>query len=336
VGSVEFHLGILPNRDVRECVGLGQLAEDLDYSGFWVADSHSLFRDAYMVLANTAIATDRIKLAAGVSPTGTRHPAVLANAWATLQELSGGRAVMGLGVGESAVRNLGLKPERLAAFEDKIRVMKGLIRGEPVEYQGNELHMGWGSVDVPVVIACSGPKSLQLAGRIADGVLFQVGSDPAFVRYALDNIRLGAESSDRKLEDLQLIMRVACLVSDDREAARDAVKGYASIAAGTTYATVSREYFDDDLYEDLARFKAGYNYQEHGRKDAGHVGLLTDRILDAIAIAGTPEEVIARFRQIADMGVDGFCWTAGMPEPEPFITTFAESVMPSFTSDTED
>jgi 5,10-methylenetetrahydromethanopterin reductase len=331
MGPVEFHLGILPNKPVSQCVKLGQLAEELGYAGFWVADSHSIFRDAYMVLANTAVVTNRILLAAGVTPTPTRHPAALANAWATLQELSNGRAVMGLGVGDSAVSNLGLKPERLAVFEEKLKTMRALMKGECADYQGKELRMAWAKFDVPIVMACSGPKSLQMGGRLADGILFQVGSDPAFVRYALDNIQKGADAAGRKLEDIKIIMRVACLVDDDRELAREAVKGYAAVAAGTTYMTVSREYFDDDLYEDLTRFKAGYDYKKHGSSGAKHKELLTDRILHAIAITGTPDEAIPRFQQIADMGVNGFCWTASMPEPEPFVRGFAATVMPAIS-----
>jgi len=327
--STEFHLGLLPNRSVRECVELGCLAEELGYAGVWIADSHSVFRDAYAILANLAVSTQRVTLATGVTQTVTRHPAVLANAWATLQESSGGRGILGIGVGESAVRNLGLKPERLAVFENKVRTIRALLKGEAVEYEGHEIRMPWSDFEVPIIMACSGPKSLQLGGRLADGVLFQVGSDPAFVRYALDNIRAGAESAGRKFEDLKLLMRVACSVGSDREAAREAVKGYAAIGAGTTYATVPREYFADDLWEDLARFKASYDYQEHGSNEAKHKALLTDRIIDAIAIAGTPEEAAPRFRELAALGLDGFCWTAGMPEPEPFIRAFAETIMPA-------
>ena len=327
--DVEFHLGLLPNRSVAECVALGRLAEQLEYAGVWIADSHSVFRDAYQILANLAVATSSVQLATGVTQTVTRHPAVLANAWATLQESCRGRAVLGVGVGESAVRNLGLKPERLAVFEEKVRTIRALLKGETVEYEGTEIRMPWSEFDVPIVMACSGPKSLQLGGRVADGVLFQVGSDPAFVRYALDNIRAGAESAGRRLDDLTLLMRVACSVGDDRDAAREAVKGYAAIGAGTTYATVPREYFDDDLYADLERFKAGYDYQEHGSNEAKHKALLTERIIDAIAIAGTPDEAAPRFAELAALGLDGFCWTAGMPEPEPFIRSFAERVMPA-------
>jgi 5,10-methylenetetrahydromethanopterin reductase len=329
VSALEFHLGLLPNRSLGACVELGRLAEELGYAGVWIADSHSVFRDAYAILANLATSTRRIRLATGVTQTVTRHPAVLANSWATLQEACGGRAILGIGVGESAVRNLGLKPERLAVFETKLRTIRALLKGEAVEYEGHEIRMPWSAFDVPIVMACSGPKSLQLGGRLADGVLFQVGADPAFVRYALDNIRAGAESAGRRLDDLMLLMRIACSVGPDRAAAREAVKGYAAVGAGTTFATVPREYFADDLWEDLARFKAAYDYREHGSNEARHKALLTDRILDAIAIAGTPDEAVPRFRELAGLGLDGFCWTAGMPEPQPFIRAFADTVMPA-------
>ena len=324
--SVEFHIGMLPNRSLADSLALGRAAEALGYAGIWVADSHSVMRDAYTILAVLASQTQKLSLASGVTHTVTRHPAVLANSWATLDELSEGRAILGIGVGESAVHNLGLRPEKLAVFEEKIKVIRALLSGDKVNYEGYEIQMSWSSAPVPIVMACSGPRSLQLGGRLADGVLFQVGSDPAFVRYALDSIRRGAESAGRSLDDLKLYMRIACSVSDDREAARAEVRGYASVAAGTIFKTVPREYFSDELYGELQQFKSAYDYAEHGSNQAAHASLLTDRILDAVAIAGTPEEAIPRFQTLAAMGLDGFVWPAGMPEPIPYLERFSERV----------
>jgi len=313
---------------MSECLEMGHRAEALGYAGIWVADSHSLMRDCYGILSALAVTTDRLLLATGVTHTVTRHPAVLANSWASLHELSGGRAVCGVGVGESAVHNLGLKPEKLAAFERKVRTMQALWRGQQVEYEGKELHMPWAHCDIPLVMASSGPRSLRLAGRLADGVMFQVGSDPRLVRYALDNIRAGAEEAGRRFEDISLYMRVAVAVSDDRERARAEIRGYASVAAGTVFATVPRDYFADDLYEDLARMKSSYDYAHHGSNTSRHSDLLTDRIYDAITIAGTPEEAVGRFRQLVDLGIDGFVWPAAMPDPYPYLETFSERVIP--------
>lgn len=330
--SVSFHVGCLPNQSVQHALEMGQRSEELGYAGLWVADSHSVMRDCYAILAVLATQTRSLQLATGVTHTVTRHPAVLANSWATLQELSGGRAICGIGVGESAVHNLGLKPERLAVFEEKVRVMRGLLRGETVEYDGKEISMPCSTEPVPLVMASSGPRSLQMAGRIADGVLFQVGSEPRLVQYALDNIARGAEESGRSLSDLKLYMRVATAVSDDKEQARQEIKGYASVAAGTVFATLPREYLADDLYEDLARMKAAYDYAEHGSNASSHSDLLTDRIYDAIAIACTPSEAVERFQAIADMGIDGFVSPAGMAEPWPYLETLAERVMPHVTA----
>ena len=326
--SLSFDVGCLPNRPLADSVEMGIAAQRLGFGGIWVADSHSVMRDAYTVLSVLATRTSKLNLATGVTLTGTRHPAVLANSWATLDELSGGRAVCGIGVGESAVYNLGMRPERLAVFEEKVKVIKALLRGEKITYEGTEIHMPWSNCEVPVVVASSGPKSLQMAGRIADGVLFQVGAQPALVDYALDNIRIGAESAGRKLSDLKLYMRVATSVHTDREIAQAELKGYTSVAAGTVFKTVPKEYLDEALYEDLARFKASYDYAEHGSNDSGHSELLTDRIFDAVAVACTPEEAVARFRALAAKGLDGFVCPFGMPEPIPYMQTFAEQVMP--------
>lgn len=326
--AISFNVGLLPNRPLNECIEMGITAERLGYDGIWVADSHSVMRDAYTILSVLATKTEKLKLATGVTHTVTRHPAVLANSWATLHELSNGREILGIGVGESAVRNLGLKPERLAVFEEKVKTIRALIKGESVEYEGTAIQMAWSNYETPIFMACSGPKSLQLGGRIADGILYQVGADPSFHRYALDNIRKGAEAAGRKLEDIKLYARLACAVSHDRDAAREEVKGYCSVAAGTTFKTVPREYFSDDIYQQLSDFKANYDYAEHGSNQAKHKALLTDDIVDAIAFAGTPEDVIPRFKELVDMGVEGFVLPFGMSDPFPYLDTFAKDVIP--------
>jgi 5,10-methylenetetrahydromethanopterin reductase len=330
--TISFHVGCLPNRPVKACLEMGRAAEELGYGGIWIADSHSVMRDPYSILAILATQTERLSLATGVTLTGTRHPAVLANSWATLQEVSDGRAICGIGVGESAVHNLGMRPEKLAVFEEKLKVIRGLLRGEKVSYEGGEIQMPWSGREVPLVMASSGPRSLQLAGRVADGVLFQVGADPALVQYALDNISKGAEESGRNLSDLQLYMRIATSVHEDRSVAQHELKGYTSVAAGTVFKTVPREYLGDELYEDLRRMKEAYDYAHHGSNESEHSDLLTDRIFDAVAIACTPAEAVGKFQAVADMGVEGFVCPFGMPEPLSYMETFARQVMPKVTA----
>lgn len=327
--SVSFDIGILPNRPVNDCMKLALAAEELGYGGVWLADSQCVMRDAYAIMSLIAEQTSRIRVASGVTNAITRHPPVLANSWATLNEISQGRAVLGIGVGESSIRTLGLRPDKLAELENKIGALRALMNGGEVEWEGTSFRLTWPRCRVPVVMACSGPKSLQLGGRIADGVLFQVGAEPAFVRYALDNIRIGAEQAGRKLDDLELYMRVATSVSSDRGKARDEIRGYAAVAAGTVFKTVPREYFHDALWQELDEFKKGYDYFEHGSNQARHRELLTDTIVDAISISGTPADAVPRFQEIVDMGVHKFVWPANMPDAMHFLREFAKKVMPN-------
>jgi 5,10-methylenetetrahydromethanopterin reductase len=170
--AVQFDIGILPNQPVAEFIDLIVAAEDLGFHGVWIADSQSIFRDAYVSLAVCALRTKRMLLATGVTNPLTRHPAVIASSIATIDELSGGRAILGIGSGFSAVQTLGLRAASLKTMEESALAMRTLMSRQTARYDGKEIKMTWPSRSVPIYFASSGPKSLQLAGKVADGVLF--------------------------------------------------------------------------------------------------------------------------------------------------------------------
>ncbi len=325
---VSFHIGILPDRPLTDFVDWVTLADELGFGGIWVADSQSVFRDAFMALTLFADRTKQMELATGVTNVTTRHPAVLAHSFATLDEFSGGRAVLGIGIGDSAVYNIGQKPARLKRMEEIIAVLRTLMAGKTAHFDGADIRVSWPPRKVPVVIACTGPLSLQLAGRIADGVLFQVGSDPALVRYARKNIEIGARQAGRNTSEIKLYQRLACAVAEDRDLVRTEVRGYAAVAAGTLYTGIPREDMPAALWEDLRIMKEKYDYHQHGSMDAGHAGLITDRILDAVAITGTPDEAVPRFRELIALGVENFVLPVATKEPDTMIKTLAEQVIP--------
>ena len=325
---VSFHVGILPNRPIEDFVSWIAEADEMGFGGVWVADSQSVFRDAFMALTLFADRTRHMELATGVSNVITRHPAVLANNFATLDEYSGGRAVIGIGVGDSAIFNIGHKPAKLKRLEEVIGVLRKLMAGETAQFDGQDIKVSWPPRQVPVVIACTGPKSLQQAGRIADGVLFQVGSDPALVRYARKNIEVGANEAGRDPGQIKLYQRLACAVAEDREQVRKEARGYASVAANTIYAAIPREDVPDPLWEDLHVMTQQYDYQQHGSMEANQAELITDRILDAVAIAGTAEEAIPRFRELIELGVENFVLPIATREPDVIIRALAEQVLP--------
>jgi 5,10-methylenetetrahydromethanopterin reductase len=321
--SAPVHIGVLPNRPIDDVAALAQRAEQLGFAGIWVADSQSIFRDAFAALTLCATRTRRLTLATGVTNPVTRHPATLACSLATLDELSGGRAVLGIGVGESSVETLSLKPARLARLEQAAIALRGLLAGEDVEWDGARIRMTWSARPIPIVFASSGPRSLETAGRVADGVLFQAGASTGMVSYALDHIARGAAG-----RAVKRYMRLACSVGHDRAAARAAVAGYAAAAAGTIFRSAPTELLDPLLVADIRALKERYDYYEHASSSAGHAELVTDRILDAVAIAGTPGEAVPHFRELVALGVDEIVVTITSPHPDETITVLAEEVLP--------
>lgn len=326
-----YHFGFLPNKPAAEVADLAAAAEELGFEGIWIADSQSVFRDAWVSLTACALRTERILLATGVTNPVTRHPSVVAGSIATLDELSGGRAILGIGVGESAVRTLGLPRATLARLADYTRVVRALLAGETVDFEGRELHMAWPVRPVPIYFASSGERSLELAGELADGVVFQRGSSPAFVRLALDAIARGEAKAGRPPGSTVRICRLACAVSDDDgAAARDEIRGYVSVAAGAAR-SLPEEAIEPELAEDLRRMKEAYDVHRHGGRESPQAALVTDRVVDAFAAAGTPEQVAARMRELLALGIDGFSLTTTAPDPRGMLETLAASVLPEVT-----
>jgi 5,10-methylenetetrahydromethanopterin reductase len=326
--ATQFHVGLLPDRPACEVAELAAHAERLGFAGVWLADSQSVMRDAYVTLAAAASRTERIVLATGVTNPVTRHWAVIAGALATLDELSGGRALLGIGVGESSVRTLGREPATLGELERATAAIRSLLAGAEIELDGARTRLAWPVRPVPIWIASSGPRSLRLAAGVADGVLFQVGSHPQLVSWALARIDEGAVSGGRDPRGVGRLVRLACSVHEDREWARDQVRAYVAGAAGTVFWAVPQDELPPGLHSQIAIMKERYDYFEHTRSDATHSELVTDEIVDAIAIAGTPEEAVPRFRELIDLGVDGFVLPITTNDPVETMRVLAEDLMP--------
>lgn len=312
--AVAFDLGIVAREPAPAVVDLCVEAEALGFDGLWIADSQSVFRDAFALLGVAAVKTSRVLLSTGVTNPVTRHPAVLAGAFATLAELARGRVVLTFGRGESAVRTLGLRPATTARMEEAVHVLRALLAGETTTWEGHEIKMAWQGPPVPVYVAASGPRTLRLAGRVADGVLFQVGADPRLVQWAIDQVEAGAREAGRALADVTLCARVGCSIGDDREQAREEMKPYAAVAANTSFDAIPDEELPRDVLEQAEELRARYDYYEHAHGDAKHRVLVTDAVMDTVAIAGTPDEAVPRFRTIAALGVDRIVTPVVVPD----------------------
>lgn len=270
--TLALDVGIMPRLPARDAVALAQRAEELGFGGVWVADSQSTFREAFALLGAMAMVTDRVLLTTGVTNPVTRLLPVLASAFATLDELAPGRIVVGIGKGDTSVRTLGLEPPRLGVFEADVTELRGLLANG-----GGALQ--WGPHPLPLYLTASGPRALRLAGRIGDGVLFQVGSHPQLVAYALREIEAGAREGGRTLADLVLCARVACAVGDDRAGALEALGPYTRFALQTIRSAVPAHELPCDPDDDAA-------------------------LTDAALLAGPSQEVAEALVRLAASGVD--------------------------------
>ena len=222
---------LLPSRPARELAALAASAEALGYDDLWLADER-FFRDAYACLATCALATRRIRLATGVTDPYSRHPALTAMAIATLDELSGGRAVLGLGAGVSGFRELGVDASRSAvAIREAVELIRRLLAGETVTVKGEVVAFHEGRLDfapprsaVPIYVASQRPAGCRVAGRVADGAIMQGCVAEPLVRFFRETVAEGARRAGRDPMAVELVARINVCVADDRRAARDVMR----------------------------------------------------------------------------------------------------------------
>src|SRR6266508_3424281 len=229
---MKFGLGLFPTQSPQRMVELTRLAEDLGYSSVYIGDSQMIWRELYVILGAAAVATSRITLSAGVTNPLTRDVAVTAAASLTLDSLSGGRSLLGIGAGDSAVETLGQKPATLDRLERSAQALCGLIAGQTVTHPETgasvQLTYAQEGTRIPLYVAVSGPRIHRLAGRIADGAIVLVGTDTGALAASRRELEAGAAEAGRdlKAEGFRVVCWTPCSIQDDGPAARAAVKAH--------------------------------------------------------------------------------------------------------------
>jgi 5,10-methylenetetrahydromethanopterin reductase len=201
--AARFGIVFLPG----SLTGFGDLCREAEANGFdWlgVADSQSVFRELYVALTLAALNTGSMQLGPVVTNPLTRHLVVTASAMSSVDELSGGRAILGLGSGDSALYTIGAPPATLAGLEASIVTLRRLTSGEPVEREGRTWRVSRSTRRVPIYLAAEGPRTLELAGRLADGVIVGLGLTPDVIALSLAAIERGARAAGRALADVDV------------------------------------------------------------------------------------------------------------------------------------
>ncbi len=336
----KFGIGTGRNQPIAQIKGYARLVEDLGYDHMTFIDSQSLSRDCYVMMTMAALETQRIHIGHGVTNAFTRHWTVTANATSSLYELTGGRAFIGLGAGFSSVATIGAKPRPISELSTVITNMRALMAGKSVDVNGIDVRNEWSRNRVPIRYGADGPKSMRMAGALADGAVMP-GIDPAIIKWRKEIVARGAESVGRDPADCELWTRTMAYVADSREEARRNTRSYAATCATAFYVSVlSRDTpeaaelkgrIDDELIEDICRVGRAFDYYEHEKTDAPHGELVTDRVLDAFILTGTPGDIVGQIQAVQSAGVDTVSLTDyTIIDKRGQISEFARSVMPHF------
>jgi 5,10-methylenetetrahydromethanopterin reductase len=307
MSKVAFGVELFQYLDAPTLVEEIKLAEHLGFETVWLGDSQLLWRELYVLLGAAAVNTSRITLASGVTNPVTRHPAVTASALMTLQELSGNRALLGIGVGFTSLSIMGLPPTTRAELRRYVEAVRALCRGETVEGERVAMHLAFGAPDrcPPVVIPGSGPKMLRLAGEIGDGVILQ--SCPPFpgetYHAMIGHVREGRAAAGREYAPFTTYLGLPAAAHRDRATAMASVKSHIAVGLLKPKWPISELALSA---QDAVR--AVYTSSPYDHMNAASierfVGVIPDAVVPEFAIAGTPDECIEQCRALFAAGID--------------------------------
>ncbi len=311
----------------RGAARTAQETEAAGWDGMLVVDSQNLSGDPYVALALAASATRRIGLGTGVTNSVTRHAAATATAITSVNRVSNGRAVLGIGRGDSALAHLGRAPARLGQFERYLRQLQTYLRGEAVSFDdidiphdvappmsGLHLHdappasrIAWiaDGAKVPVEVAASGPKVIAIAALHAERVMFALGADQERLSWGIGLARKIRKDAGLDPDGIAFGAYVNLGCHGDIGAARSLVRGglttFARFSVMHGKTNVPTSSGDREVLEAL---HSNYDMKAHTRGDSRQATTLTDDFVDRFAIVGSPDRCIERLRSLARLGLD--------------------------------
>jgi len=301
--------GLVLSTRIGRTARVAQKIEELGFSTLLLTDSQNLVPEVFTQLVVAAQATTRLRLGTGVTNPVTRDSAVLASAALSVQAESRGRMVLGIGRGDSAVQRIGKDLHPLPDFRRYVDEVQGYLRGGVVRRGSFDSQLEWHRfVDqpkVPLQIAATGPKVIELAARHADAVMLAVGADVEHVGSALARARAAAEAAGRAPGSVRFGAFVNVAVNPDVDVARSAVRGAAaSFARFSSFPGSPVEQLPAPLRSAVAFLREHYDMKDHTRASSAHARAMEDAFVDWFALAGPSERVLPRFEALAALKLD--------------------------------
>ncbi|TMB83667.1 MAG: TIGR03842 family LLM class F420-dependent oxidoreductase [Chloroflexi bacterium] len=326
---MDFGCTLKPEHRYDHEVELARRAEANGFSYGWLFDSHVLWREPYVLLTLMAQATERMRLGTCVTNPATREPSVTASTLAVLDEISGGRMDLGIGRGDSARRVLGKPPTSMATLEEAIVVIRDLVEGRAVTYEGTELQLQWsGRWNLPVWVAGYGPMALAMTGRVADGVILQL-ADPDLIRWLVGQVRAAEAAAGRPAGSVKVQAAAPAHVGP-REIGRDRTRWFPALVSNHIVDLVNK-YPREQLPESLTGYisdRTGYDYHHHAEVGSSNAAFVGDEVTDRFCVLGEPAEHVEKLHALAAAGVDQFNLYLMNGDEEEQLDRYGREIVP--------
>ncbi len=334
---MDFGVVLQTNPPSARVLEVTRRAEAAGFGYGWTFDSHVLWQEPFVVYSRMLAETERMIVGPMVTNPGTRDWTVLASLFATLNEMSGGRTICGMGRGDSALRYIGDKPRTLAQMAESMRVIKDLVAGREVTYNGKQLHIPWipdgGGWDLPMWAAGYGPKALATVGRHADGFILQL-ADPQVLEWTMAAVRQAAAEAGRDPAEIAICVVAPAYVGDDIAHQRDQLRWFGGMVGNHVHDLVKRYGGDGSavpqVLTDYIEAREGYDYDHHGKAGNPATDFVPDDIVDRFCVLGTADQHKAKLGELRDLGVDQFGIYLMHDDEDATLDAYGREIVPAF------
>ena len=321
-------------------IDLVELAEKVGFGAFWKGESNST--DPMILLSAAASRTKTIKLGTAIYHIYGRSPVTLGIQSATLQDLSGGRLLLGLGVANKSIAGWhgGVFDRPLRRAREYIDIVRKVAAGERVEYEGEiyqtgkRFQLSWkpSHPNLPIYLAGLGPQMTKLVGKISDGVFINMAT-PAKIREIAARVREGAKEAGRDPSKIEIMAAAPVWAAEDLKVARDRVRWFPALVSNHVMDLV-RRYKPSELPEALTIYvkdRGGYDYQHHCEVGSDNAEFVSDEVVDRFCLVGPLKAHREKLERLARAGVTQFNIYLMCGDEEQTLETYGRDILPQLT-----
>ena len=332
---MDFGIVLQTDPPASRVVELAAKAEGLGFTHGWTFDSHVLWEEPFVIFSQMLAATERMIVGPMVTNPGTRDWTVIASQFATLNEMFDGRTVCGMGRGDSALRYIGRTPATLATTAEASAVIKDLVAGRTVEYNGKSLSIPWAEGrgwELPVWMAAYGPKALASTGTHYDGYILQL-ADTQVAAWTIGAVREAAAAAGRDPDSLTICVAAPAYVGDDLSHQRDQVRWFGGMVGNHVHDMVKRYGSDDEskmpkVLADYIAAREGYDYDHHGKASNTSTEFVPDEIVDRFCLLGPVTAHLEKLEELRALGVDQFALYLMHDDMDGTMEAYGRDIIP--------